>query len=77
MLKKTEDEIYIKEMEVWIQQQQNRLHSCEIAIDYHTATIRNARAGIVLERKQTRFIKQQKQQAEKDVSDYKKKHGLK
>lgn len=74
--KKVSKDLYVSEMEVWIQQQQNRLHSCETAIDYHTANIGIARAGIVLERKQMRLIKRQHQQAKKELSNYKKKHGL-
>lgn len=71
--KKQDKDLYVDETRIWLQQQQNRLHSCEIAIDYYIADIRNARAAIALERKQMRLIKQRKQLTEKELSGYKKK----
>ncbi len=72
-----EKDIYVKEMKVYLEQTKLRTKSCDLAIKYHTADIKNLEKLIALEKEQKSIIDTWLKRGQDDLNRYRKKKAKK
>ena len=72
MAKKKDSDLYVEEMEVWLEKQDRRIASCERRIESNKVEIKQLLKDNELGRDQIRIIRRRRADASKDLAEHKK-----